>query len=179
MNLNQKEEGILMNTLSLARHPDAVPRTSTRRSRAGRDQPCLACRHCHQRQGSESRGLCHRCYADRAIRAAYPVLQRLCRPQPCPPGEQRPLCQHCGLRVATYNRGICDACYREPGIREQYPPPGRLNTKPLPKPLPMPTREPEPTDALPGTEAKVEVLTQRLWSGEALFHPADMKARGE
>lgn len=47
-----------------------------------------------------------------------------------------------------------------PGERiEQLPPP--------------PTRKPAPTRAPIGSEEKVRVLTERLWSGEELWHPLD------
>jgi hypothetical protein len=35
--------------------------------------------------------------------------------------------------------------------------------------------EPEPTDALPGTEEKVRVLMARAAAGQRLFHEGDAK----
>lgn len=35
--------------------------------------PRPSCRHCRTNASSQSRGLCQRCYADRAIRALYPL----------------------------------------------------------------------------------------------------------
>jgi hypothetical protein len=46
-------------------------------------------------------------------------------------------------------------------------------------PHPAPTREPldpplaEPTDALPGTPEKLDVLRERYERGHCLWHPAD------
>lgn len=37
-------------------------------------------------------------------------------------------------------------------------------------------RMPRPTDAPPGTEAKIQVLMERVERGEVLFHPRDRKA---
>jgi hypothetical protein len=35
----------------------------------------------------------------------------------------------------------------------------------------------EPTDAIPGTEEKIAILTRRAAQGEQLFHPEDMRLR--
>lgn len=42
-----------------------------------------------------------------------------------------------------------------------------------------PTKQPEPTDARPGSEAKLKVLQRRLLAGEELHHLDDMAIRAE
>ena len=80
-----------------------------------------------------------------------------------------PRCRRCGRQRVNRPRGLCWYCYYTPGVRDRYPPlilhhhdtfaPGKLPD--------------EPTDALPGTPAKVRVLAQRQARGEQLFHPLD------
>jgi hypothetical protein len=89
----------------------------------------------------------------------------------------RPLCRHCGpatRRVANRPLGLCCRCYYTPGVREQYPSTspharrghgaGVTGERPLP---------PEPTDAAPGTSAKVAALEQRARLRQQLWHPDD------
>ena len=42
-----------------------------------------------------------------------------------------------------------------------------------------PPRESEPTNALPGSEEKIEVMAERLRRGETLLHPDDVKCYEE
>lgn len=41
------------------------------------------CVHCHERPPSRARGLCARCYEDRAIRALYPPAHRFPASESC------------------------------------------------------------------------------------------------
>lgn len=85
-------------------------------------------------------------------------------------------CRHCGRNFARRCRGLCWACYYTPGVRDRYPklPRGRYvyqshdsyGCRPLPT---------EPTAALPGTLAKMDVLAARVEAGVALHHPLDAR----
>lgn len=127
------------------------------------------CRHCRTRVARPGRrGLCNPCFADRAIRAAYPKGRKVAR------GEKVGPCRHCG-KVRTFRRRmLCGTCYDRPAVREAagggfghgYEGRRRRPGRRLPA---------EPTDALPGTEAKIRVLERRAARGEQLFHPLDAR----
>ena len=68
-------------------------------------------------------------------------------------------CNHCMRRRADPRDGLCLACRFECPERS-------LDYRPAPLPA-------EPTDALPGSRQKVEVLQERAGQRVALFHPAD------
>lgn len=82
-------------------------------------------------------------------------------------------CRHCGHATCSRPRGLCWTCYYNPQIRDQYPTtskfgrrgPGQGNANAK---MPM-----EPTNALPGSPEKVEVLIARAMRREALFDPRD------
>lgn len=40
-----------------------------------------------------------------------------------------------------------------------------------------PSKQGEPTDAMPGTQEKIDVMEQRVRQGEAIHHPDDRNAR--
>jgi hypothetical protein len=69
---------------------------------------------------------------------------------------------------AVKSRGLCRICYFMPGSLDRFPSKQQLGygqtaaTKPC-----------EPTDAMPGTPEKIEVLTQRARLGQLLWHVAD------
>jgi hypothetical protein len=97
-------------------------------------------------------------------------------------------CRRCKLRRTVYSRGLCSNCYYHSGQREQFPLDPKVKAKganrglgigygaedeekgkePYSPPLP-----PEPTDALPGTEEKIEVMRERARLGFQLHHPRD------
>ncbi|MBL8797972.1 MAG: hypothetical protein JNM56_29005 [Planctomycetia bacterium] len=114
--------------------------------------------------------------APATLALAARLLPELARdPRP----TRRPPCRHCGLRSACRPRGLCPRCYETPGVRALYAtPPCKFNrrgsgTEPQgQRPLPA------PTDALPGTAAKIAVLTERARQGQRLFHPADATLAG-
>jgi hypothetical protein len=108
------------------------------------------------------------------------VSGRVSPPLPAP-ALRPPLCRHCRGRLAYRPRGLCSRCYFTPAVRESYPPDpengsdqacGRAYTSPVgrkdPKNLPL-----VPTDAMPGTPEKVEVLRERARQGVSLWHPGD------
>lgn len=84
---------------------------------------------------------------------------------------RRRRCRHCKRAKYIQRRGLCNACYESPEVRKMYPstsPRGkRYADKYSRAPLP------EPTDAPPGSPAKVAVLEERFRHGKALWHPAD------
>lgn len=90
--------------------------------------------------------------------------------------ERRPhrSCRRCGRR-ATRPRGLCWTCYYTPGVKEAFAPlssdgqrgRGGNNSRGC---LPD-----ETTDAIPGSEEKIQVLTERASRGESLFHPFDSR----
>jgi hypothetical protein len=86
----------------------------------------------------------------------------------------RPLCAHCRRCVAGRPRGLCFRCYYTPGILRMYPPMEvAVNHRGVGGKAPLGI--PEPTDALPGTEAKVAVLEDRARRGLCLGHKDDAR----
>jgi hypothetical protein len=84
------------------------------------------------------------------------------------------LCKHCQRRQANRPRGLCYPCFYTEGVRRLYPVAALGNHRGVglgtgKAPLPL------PTDAPPGTEAKVLVLCDRARRHEQLFHPQDAK----
>jgi hypothetical protein len=83
------------------------------------------------------------------------------------------LCRHCQKTKSNRPRGLCWTCYYTAGVRELYPStskfarrgPGNFNGQ-----APLPDL---PTDAAPGSEAKILILMERAILKQALFHPAD------
>ncbi len=92
------------------------------------------------------------------------------------------LCRHCQTRQARYARGMCWTCYQDRDIRGLYPlapmkrDAGRRGLGRENKTGALPA---EPTNAQPGTEAKIVVLMARVAQGVALWHPDDEICRGD
>lgn len=80
-------------------------------------------------------------------------------------------CRHCRRRKRQQGRrGLCWTCAQVPEVRLSYPSAmklgaGHRNADPTPPAT--------PTDAQPGTAAKVDVLAARAAAGVGLWHPAD------
>lgn len=113
---------------------------------------------CGKRLATRPSGLCGRC----DVRVPKP-------------GE--PVCRHCSKKKANRPRGLCWTCYYTPGVLDLYP----STSKYAPKSSCW-EEEPdggatpaEPTDAPPGSLAKMRVMRQRLLRRETLFHPLDNK----
>lgn len=90
------------------------------------------------------------------------------------------------------NRGLCQPCYNDSSVRPHYP----LSVGPTDDPVrkaddgassptvtvrrdvgrPLP---PGPTDAMPGSDEKLEVLEERARLGYALWHPDDLTVDGQ
>lgn len=82
-------------------------------------------------------------------------------------------CLHCATRAISRPRGLCRYCYDSPGMRERY---GLIPRIPQSETTPTVTRAPaEPTEALPGTEAKIEALASRIAGGVELWHTKDAR----
>lgn len=87
------------------------------------------------------------------------------------------LCRHCGRSSGNRPRGLCWLCYDDLTVRARYPAqqlpvgvPDSFGRFPLP---------PRPTEAPPGTKAKLEVLRQRAARRCQLWHPEDVLADPE
>ena len=89
------------------------------------------------------------------------------------------VCRHCKFRAAcsgrNVKRGLCWKCAQDPAIRVLYPSTSKYANKQFlnfygSAPLPH-----DPTDAPPGSLAKMAVMQQRLERGELLCHPDDEK----
>src|SRR5262245_3324916 len=83
------------------------------------------------------------------------------------------LCRHCQKTKSNRPRGLCWTCYYTPGVREKYPSTSKFARRGLGNfnglaPLPD-----CPTDAAPGSEAKILILIERASLKRALFHPDD------
>jgi hypothetical protein len=92
--------------------------------------------------------------------------------------SRRAACRHCSRLRVPAGRGLCPSCHRTPGLREQYRPLkdcGEWADREPPAPT-LPAAE--PTDAMPGSEAKVLTLIARREAGEHLYHPRDMCQNG-
>jgi hypothetical protein len=74
-------------------------------------------------------------------------------------------CRHCGNRPANRNRGLCWKCCAEPAVSGQYPTESKFGRRSRPDRLGHALSPLAPTAALPGTAAKVAVLTERASRG--------------
>jgi hypothetical protein len=85
------------------------------------------------------------------------------------------VCPHCKKDKVCQTRGLCTSCYSDIEIRAQYPLRGRQATF-GPGNFYGPGKPgAAPTSALPGSEAKIAVLTERVRLGQKLWHPEDGK----
>ncbi len=83
------------------------------------------------------------------------------------------LCRHCQKTKSNRPRGLCWTCYYTPGIRERYPSTSKFARRGLGNfNLQAPLAD-APTDAAPGSEAKILILMERAGLKQSLFHPED------
>ena len=83
----------------------------------------------------------------------------------------RGACRRCGVVKSLAGRGLCKWCHQH--HKHEYPKPSYerwVGGNPPPR-LPA-----EPTDALPGSAAKLAVMAARAEAGFALHHPDDAGA---
>jgi hypothetical protein len=94
----------------------------------------------------------------------------------------RVICKNCARVVHNQGRGLCSGCYRRPEVREQFPANERYAAS---HPLALGNAgfsnderklPPCPTSAIPGSEAKIQVMIERLLQGYHLHHPLDPKS---
>jgi hypothetical protein len=90
----------------------------------------------------------------------------------------RPLCCHCGKLPArlstpgcTFSVPLCWRCRADPAIRRLHPSPSKYARRGVSVGGGLPPEA--PTDAVPGTPAKVRVLAERAATQRALWHPQD------
>ena len=80
-------------------------------------------------------------------------------------------CKHCNTRWGYRPRGLCKVCYYNLSIRKLYKP-KTTNRSPLTD-FNSKGRRCKPTNAVPGSEEKIQVLCKRAEKGQQLFHPKD------
>jgi hypothetical protein len=83
------------------------------------------------------------------------------------------LCRHCGRVKANRPRGLCWSCYYQPGLRERYPSTSKYAHRGVNDFAGWAVEPPEPTNALPGSPEKVDILERRARMGLSLWHPND------
>jgi hypothetical protein len=85
------------------------------------------------------------------------------------------ICRHCQRSRVNRPRGLCWSCYYRPGVREQYPSTSKFARRGVGNfcgAAPLPATS---TNAIPGSEEKIAILSQRAQSGQSLWHPNDLK----
>lgn len=91
-------------------------------------------------------------------------------------------CVHCVKRKGTRPRGLCGTCYYDPTIRVLYPLKGMAalwgssGSKIRREQHKEPPLAALGTEAMPGTEGKVEEMARRAERGEQVFHPKDAES---
>ena len=83
------------------------------------------------------------------------------------------MCRNCQKTKSNRPRGLCWTCYYTPGVRELFPSTSKFARRGVGNfngnaPLPD-----QPTEASPGSEAKILILMERAAKRQALFHPRD------
>ena len=86
--------------------------------------------------------------------------------------KENGICCHCYIDKSGGGRGICNRCYKDIGIRQKYAPHASYKTGHGLK-MGTVTDEWQPTEYLPGTPEKVNVLVYRASRGWPLWHPND------
>lgn len=93
---------------------------------------------------------------------------------------KRPKCRHCKRRFMCRPRGLCHKCYYTPGVRATRPSQSKYANRGYGnKAGAVPLDDWGPTAAVPGSEAKLRVMTGRAKRSVALFHPADAMYPGD
>lgn len=81
-------------------------------------------------------------------------------------------CLHCHRKRFIKARGLCFSCWAIPSILVRYPACTKFNSRNVGL---TGHGAPEPTDAMPGSEEKIEVLAMRAEKGQAMHHKDDAK----
>lgn len=82
-------------------------------------------------------------------------------------------CVHCKKGARSRPRGLCWTCYYSPAIRDLYEPTGKHGRRGIGNGYGGHRPPDAPTDALPGTPAKVAVLERRAEQMRSLWHQSD------
>lgn len=82
-------------------------------------------------------------------------------------------CLHCKGRPGDWRRGLCWKCFRTPEVRVRYPRNEKFASR-VERHLGR-RPPPRPTDAAPGTAAKVEVMAWRQSMGFFIFDARDAR----
>jgi hypothetical protein len=82
-------------------------------------------------------------------------------------------CRHCHKANSSRPRGLCWACYYTPRIRDHYPSTSKFARRGVGNFNSDAPLADYPTEAIPGSEAKIRILIERAHSMKSLFHPLD------
>lgn len=93
--------------------------------------------------------------------------------------QRRRLCVCCRMRPASRPRGLCWGCYNRPGVREACSPASKYGNRGIGNGNCRGKLPDAPTNAVPGSEAKLRVLEERAARGERLDHPDDRRFADE
>jgi len=84
-------------------------------------------------------------------------------------------CVHCKRRKGnTDRRSLCAVCYKDKDVRSRYE--STHDRAQFGLGRDAPSRLPEPTECLPGSEEKLQVFIDRMRRKQHLFHPLDVGA---
>jgi hypothetical protein len=82
-------------------------------------------------------------------------------------------CRHCHQCKTTRPRGLCWSCYYTPKIRDRYPSTSIFARRGVGNFNGDAPLADFPSDAIPGSEAKIRILMERASRMQSLFHPLD------
>jgi hypothetical protein len=85
------------------------------------------------------------------------------------------ICGHCKKNRVNRPRGLCWSCYYRPGVKELFPSTSKYARRGIGNftgNAPLPTFA---TSALPGSEEKIALLSERARLKQSLWHPQDMR----
>lgn len=100
--------------------------------------------------------------------------------------QYRVICGYCKKDSVLYCRSLCRRCYDDQKIREEF----QVSSKKGSKARMLGAfkngetytsspnlREPEPTDAMPGSEEKIRIMEYRAANGFSIFSPNDRNGK--
>lgn len=83
-------------------------------------------------------------------------------------------CRHCGL-MGRRPKGLCWKCFSTPEINQQYQTQSKYHPNHMEKDFDGKAPLGSPTQALPGSEEKLQAMEDRARRGFAIFHPQDAR----
>jgi hypothetical protein len=86
----------------------------------------------------------------------------------------RALCRHCLRKHVNRPRGLCWRCYYTPGVKDKYPSTSKYARRGVGNfcgNAPLPSFS---TAAVPGSEEKIAILSERARLKQSLWHPDDL-----